>query len=40
MRNSYGRSSMGLNKPVQVVLASRSKLFLEGICKILEGDAG
>jgi DNA-binding NarL/FixJ family response regulator len=31
-------STSHLNKPIQMMLASRSKLFLEGMCKILEDE--
>lgn len=40
MSSYYSCPSIRLNKSVRVVLASSSKLFLQGIHKILESDAG
>ena len=38
--NTYcNGSTMSLNNPIQMVLASRSKFFLEGIRRILEDEA-
>ncbi|HEX3036332.1 MAG TPA: response regulator transcription factor [Thermodesulfobacteriota bacterium] len=35
----YSRSNTNLNKPIRIILASCSKLFLEGVHKILENDS-